>query len=55
MRAARQRVRRCDADAGAALLDAGVIVDQTIGRRGINLLNPAARVTRARIGERPSL
>ncbi|CAB3768420.1 MFS transporter [Burkholderia sp. MSh2] len=29
--------------AGAALLDAGVIVDQTIGRREINLLNPAAR------------
>ncbi|MDN7591622.1 MFS transporter [Burkholderia seminalis] len=28
---------------GAALLDAGVIVDQTIGRRAINLLNPAAR------------
>ncbi|WP_175958307.1 MFS transporter [Burkholderia sp. BCC0405] len=28
---------------GAALLDAGVIVDQTIGRREINLLNPAAR------------
>ncbi|RKU01918.1 MFS transporter [Burkholderia sp. Nafp2/4-1b] len=28
---------------GAALLDAGVIVDQTIGRRDINLLNPAAR------------
>ncbi|UEP21620.1 MFS transporter [Burkholderia ambifaria] len=29
--------------AGGALLDAGVIVDQTIGRREINLLNPAAR------------
>ncbi|MBY4833641.1 MFS transporter [Burkholderia dolosa] len=28
---------------GAALLDAGVIVDQTLGRREINLLNPAAR------------
>ncbi|KVE95668.1 MFS transporter [Burkholderia vietnamiensis] len=28
---------------GAALLDAGVIVDQTIGRREINLLNPTAR------------
>ncbi|KWI62187.1 MFS transporter [Burkholderia pseudomultivorans] len=28
---------------GAALLDAGVITDQTIGRRAINLLNPAAR------------
>ncbi|MCO8628918.1 MFS transporter, partial [Burkholderia multivorans] len=28
---------------GAALLDAGVIVDQTLGRRAINLLNPAAR------------
>ncbi|WP_407970995.1 MFS transporter [Burkholderia pyrrocinia] len=28
---------------GAALLDAGVIVDQTIGRREINLLSPAAR------------
>ena len=28
---------------GAALLDAGVIVDQTIGRRAINLLNPGAR------------
>ncbi|RQZ28037.1 MFS transporter [Burkholderia sp. Bp9090] len=28
---------------GAALLDAGVIVDQTIGRRETNLLNPAAR------------
>ncbi|RQV14181.1 MFS transporter [Burkholderia cenocepacia] len=28
---------------GAALLDAGVIVDQTIGRRAINLLNPVAR------------
>ncbi|MCA8306496.1 MFS transporter [Burkholderia seminalis] len=28
---------------GAALLDAGVIVDQTIGRRAINLLDPAAR------------
>ncbi|CAI8695510.1 MFS transporter [Burkholderia pyrrocinia] len=28
---------------GAVLLDAGVIVDQTIGRREINLLNPAAR------------
>jgi len=28
---------------GAALLDAGVVVDQTIGRRAINLLNPAAR------------
>ncbi|WP_334067721.1 MFS transporter [Burkholderia cepacia] len=28
---------------GAALLDTGVIVDQTIGRRAINLLNPAAR------------
>ena len=28
---------------GAALLDAGVIVDQTIGRRAINLLHPAAR------------
>lgn len=28
---------------GAVLLDAGVIVDQTIGRRAINLLNPAAR------------
>ncbi|CAD6534306.1 hypothetical protein LMG27952_02923 [Paraburkholderia hiiakae] len=29
--------------AGAALLDAGVIADQTLGRRAINLLNPAAR------------
>ncbi|MBN3789841.1 MFS transporter [Burkholderia sp. Ac-20353] len=28
---------------GAALLDAGVITDQTLGRRAINLLNPAAR------------
>lgn len=29
--------------AGAASLDAGVIADQTLGRRAINLLNPAAR------------
>ncbi|SDE49049.1 MFS transporter [Paraburkholderia lycopersici] len=29
--------------AGAAALDAGVIADQTLGRRAINLLNPAAR------------
>ncbi|KWI33112.1 MFS transporter [Burkholderia stagnalis] len=29
--------------AGAALLDAGVVTDQTLGRRAINLLNPAAR------------
>ncbi|MGS0892621.1 MFS transporter [Burkholderia stagnalis] len=28
---------------GAALLDAGVVTDQTLGRRDINLLNPAAR------------
>ncbi|WP_428995956.1 MFS transporter [Paraburkholderia ferrariae] len=28
---------------GAAALDAGVIADQTLGRRAINLLNPAAR------------
>ncbi|WP_353189938.1 MFS transporter [Pandoraea pnomenusa] len=29
--------------AGAAALDAGVITDQTLGRRAINLINPAAR------------
>ncbi|KVM85727.1 MFS transporter [Burkholderia stagnalis] len=29
--------------AGAAPLDAGVVTDQTLGRRAINLLNPAAR------------
>jgi len=29
--------------AGAAALDAGVVADQTLGRRAINLLNPAAR------------
>ncbi|MDR3397380.1 MAG: MFS transporter [Pandoraea sp.] len=29
--------------AGAASLDAGVITDQTLGRRAINLLNPSAR------------
>ena len=29
--------------AGAAALDAGVITDQTLGRRAINLLNPSAR------------
>jgi predicted MFS family arabinose efflux permease len=29
--------------AGAAALDAGVIADQTLGRRAINLINPAAR------------
>jgi predicted MFS family arabinose efflux permease len=29
--------------AGAATLDAGVVTDQTLGRRAINLLNPAAR------------
>jgi predicted MFS family arabinose efflux permease len=29
--------------AGAAALDAGVVCDQTIGRRAVNLLNPAAR------------
>ncbi|KVE35956.1 MFS transporter [Burkholderia sp. TSV86] len=29
--------------AGAAVLDAGVVVDQTLGRRAVNLLNPAAR------------
>ncbi|MGU7776133.1 MFS transporter [Burkholderia sp. MR1-5-21] len=29
--------------AGAALLDAGVVTDQTLGRRAINLLSPAAR------------
>ncbi|VVD77660.1 MFS transporter [Pandoraea iniqua] len=29
--------------AGAAALDAGVITDQTLGRRAVNLLNPAAR------------
>ncbi|PVX71624.1 MFS transporter [Paraburkholderia unamae] len=29
--------------AGAAALDAGVIADQTLGRRAVNLLNPAAR------------
>ncbi|WP_150626277.1 MFS transporter [Pandoraea captiosa] len=29
--------------AGAATLDAGVIADQTLGRRAINLINPAAR------------
>lgn len=29
--------------AGAAALDAGVVTDQTLGRRAINLLNPAAR------------
>jgi len=28
---------------GAAALDAGVIADQTLGRRAINLINPAAR------------
>lgn len=28
---------------GAAALDAGVITDQTLGRRAINLLNPSAR------------
>lgn len=28
---------------GAATLDAGVITDQTLGRRAVNLLNPAAR------------
>lgn len=28
---------------GAATLDAGVVTDQTLGRRAINLLNPAAR------------
>jgi predicted MFS family arabinose efflux permease len=28
---------------GAAALDAGVVTDQTLGRRAINLLNPAAR------------
>ena len=29
--------------AGAAALDAGVVTDQTLGHRAINLLNPAAR------------
>lgn len=29
--------------AGAATLDAGVVTDQTLGRRAINLLNPSAR------------
>ncbi len=29
--------------ASAAMLDAGVVTDQTLGRRAINLLNPAAR------------
>jgi len=29
--------------AGAAALDAGVITDQTLGRRAINLINPSAR------------
>ncbi|MFD1559945.1 MFS transporter [Paraburkholderia silviterrae] len=29
--------------AGAAALDAGVVTDQTLGRRAINLMNPAAR------------
>lgn len=29
--------------AGAAALDAGVVTDQTLGRRAINLLNPATR------------
>lgn len=29
--------------ASAAALDAGVVVDQTLGRRSINLMNPAAR------------
>jgi predicted MFS family arabinose efflux permease len=29
--------------AGAAALDAGVVTDQTLGRRAINLVNPAAR------------
>lgn len=29
--------------AGAATLDAGVVTDQTLGRRAINLMNPAAR------------
>ena len=29
--------------AGAATLDAGVITDQTLGRRAINLINPSAR------------
>lgn len=29
--------------AGAATLDAGVVTDQTLGRRAINLLNPTAR------------
>lgn len=28
---------------GAAALDAGVVTDQTLGRRAINLMNPAAR------------
>jgi len=28
---------------GAATLDAGVVTDQTLGRRAINLMNPAAR------------
>ncbi len=29
--------------AAAAMLDAGVVTDQTLGRRAINLMNPAAR------------
>lgn len=29
--------------ASAATLDAGVVIDQTLGRRSINLMNPAAR------------
>ncbi|HTH62699.1 MAG TPA: MFS transporter [Paraburkholderia sp.] len=28
---------------GAAALDAGVVIDQTLGRRAVNLMNPAAR------------
>jgi predicted MFS family arabinose efflux permease len=28
---------------GAAALDAGVVTDQTLGRRAINLMDPAAR------------